>query len=75
IMYMRDYIKELDNILNSTGRKILKNAGKISSKQAKEKANLEYKAYKAKILSPVEKEYLNNIKAVQKIADKESKKR
>ncbi|MBL0687400.1 MAG: hypothetical protein JJV94_06220 [Sulfurospirillum sp.] len=54
---------------------MLKNAGKTSSKQAKEKANLEYKAYKAKILSPVEKEYLNNIKAVQKIADKESKKR
>ena len=33
-MKMQDYIKELDNILQSTGRKQLFNAGKISNQEA-----------------------------------------
>src|SRR5690606_30139244 len=47
-MRMEDYIRELDNILKSTGRKVLENAGTISTSQAKEKALLEFKKYKAK---------------------------
>lgn len=38
----------------------------ISHKQALEKAKTEYKKYQAKNLTPVEKAYLENIKALQK---------
>lgn len=72
-MRMKDYVHELDTILSSTGRKILKNAGKISTKQAKEKAKQEYKKYKAKTLSPVEKEYLKTISLLEQKALKKGK--
>ncbi|PIZ70803.1 cell filamentation protein Fic [Candidatus Peregrinibacteria bacterium CG_4_10_14_0_2_um_filter_43_11] len=65
-MKMADHIRELDNILKSTGRKVLEDAGKVSHEKAMEKAKLEYKKYKAKNLSEVEKEYLENIKTVEK---------
>jgi hypothetical protein len=72
-MRMEDYIRELDNILNSTGRKVLDNAGSISTEQAKEKAMAEYKKYKAKTLSSVEKEYLKTITALEKQAKQADK--
>lgn len=65
-MKMADYIRELDNILQSTGRKLLSDAGTISHEKAAEKAALEYRRYKAKNLSEVEKAYLDAIKTVQK---------
>ena len=74
-MRMGDYLRELDAILSSTGRKLLGNAGKISATQAKGKAKLEYRRYKAKTLDPVEKEYLKTISALDKKAKKESRKR
>jgi len=72
-MRMADYVRELDSILSSTGRKLLDNAGKISANQAKDKAKLEYQRYKAKTLDPVEKEYLKTIAALDKKAKKESR--
>lgn len=72
-MRMDDYIRELDNILNSTGRKVLDNAGSISTEKAKEKAMAEYKKYKAKTLSSVEKEYLKTITALEKQAKQADK--
>ncbi len=69
-MYMKDYIKQLDSILASAGEKLLHDAGNISHKQALEKAKAELKRYQAKNLSPVEKDYLENIKALQKKIDK-----
>ena len=75
-MCMNDYIRELDNILNSTGRKVLDNAGSISNAAMKEKATLEYKKYKAKTLSNVESEYLKTITILEKQAkagDKQAK--
>jgi len=74
-MKMADYVHELDAILGSTGRKVLKNAGTISNAAAKEKAKLEYKKYKAKTLSTVEKEYLKTISDLEKQAKKGSKKK
>ena len=65
-MRMVDHLRELDTILSSTGRKLLDNAGKISTKQAKEKALAEYRKYKAKNLSGVEEDYLENIKKTAK---------
>ncbi|MEE6032046.1 virulence RhuM family protein [Avibacterium paragallinarum] len=63
-MRMADFLRELDTILASTGRKVLENAGKISSTQAQEKAKAEYRKYKAKTLSPVEEDYLKTIKTL-----------
>ena len=65
-MSMADHLRELDTILSSTGRKLLDGAGKISTKQAKEKALAEYRKYKAKNLSGVEEDYLENIKKTAK---------
>lgn len=69
-MRMADYIRELDNILSSTGRKVLDGAGTISHNQAHNKALEEYKKYKAKTLSAVEKEYLKTISQLEKKAKK-----
>lgn len=69
-MRMADYIRELDNILASAGRKVLDGAGTISHNQAHEKAIAEYKKYKAKTLSAVEKEYLNTLSQLEKKAKK-----
>lgn len=65
-MKMTDYIRELDSILQSTGREVLDNAGKISHEKAETKAKTEYRKYKAKNLSEVEKSYLDAIKSVEK---------
>ncbi|MEH8045759.1 virulence RhuM family protein [Gallibacterium anatis] len=63
-MRMADFLRELDTILASTGRKVLENAGKISSTRAQEKAKAELRKYKAKTLSPVEEDYLKEIKTL-----------
>ena len=65
-MHMNDYIKQLNNILASGNRKILENKGKISHQQAIEKAEIEYKKYQKNNLSPVENDYLENLKEVAK---------
>lgn len=74
-MRMADYVRELDTILSSTRRKVLVNAGQISHADAKEKARLEYRKYKAKTLDAVEQDYLNTISALEKQAKKESRKK
>ncbi|OWP83465.1 cell filamentation protein Fic [Flavobacterium davisii] len=74
-MRMVDYIRELDNILSSTGRKVLDGAGTISHNQAHDKAVQEYKKYKAKTLSSVEKDYLKTLAALEKTAKKQSRKK
>ena len=63
-MKMQDYIEELDRILNSTGRKLLQDVGKISHHQAEEKAKTEFRKYHAKTLSDVEKAYLDSLKQI-----------
>ena len=67
-MYMSDYVEQLDKILSSTGKGILENAGSVSHKQAVEKAESEYQKFIQKNLSPVEKEYLEVIKNLEKTA-------
>lgn len=68
-MRMKDYINRLDKILNSLDADILRNAGKVSHKSAVEKAKNEYKKYQVKELSSIEKEYLNSIYNLNKIAE------
>ena len=74
-MRMADFVRELDNILRTTGRNVLDNAGQISNEQAKKKAIAEYKKYKAKTLSNVEKDYLNSITMLEQKAKKANRKK
>lgn len=73
-MYMDDYIRQLDNILSSTGEKLLDGAGNVSHEKAMEKARAEYRKYQTQNLSPVEEAYLQTIKGVQKKIEKRPKK-
>ena len=72
-MYMKDYIQHLEAILSSTGEKLLMDSGKVSHKQALQKAIEEYRKYQVKTLSPVEKEYLEIIKTTEKEAKKRTR--
>lgn len=74
-MYMEDYITQLDAVLTSGGRGILTNAGKVSHDMAMDKAKQEYRKFQVQNLSPVEKEYVENIKNVEKLAKKKSRER
>ena len=62
IMTMEDWVKHLDNILTVTGEQLLVGNGSVTHQKAMEKAETEYKKYKAKTLSDVEKDYLDAIK-------------
>ena len=72
-MHMSDYVEHLDRILSTTGEQILVGAGKISHKQAMDKANREYQRFLVQNLSPVEEAYLQTIKEVEKTAKKKTK--
>ena len=63
-MYMADYITQLDNILLSTGEPLLTDAGSVSHHQAMEKAELEYRKFQVRTLSPVEEAYMETIKTL-----------
>ena len=73
-MHMKDYIQQLDNILSSTGEKLLDGPGTVSHAKAMEKAKAEYRKYQQENLSPVEEAYLQSIKSVQKKVSKRAKK-
>ncbi len=73
-MYMSDYVEHLDNVLKTTGEKLLQGEGTISHAQAMEKATEEYRKYQVQNLSPVEEEYLESIKNIHSAAKKKAKK-
>ena len=64
-MTMEDWAKHLDGILTSTGENLLIGNGTISHNQAMDKAQTEYKKYKAKTISSVEQDYLDSIKQLE----------
>lgn len=66
-VYMMDYVKQLDTILQSTGRPMLKGSGSISHQKAMDKALEEYRKYQVKALAPVEEAYLESINALGKL--------
>lgn len=69
-MTMADWAKHLDGILTSTGEKLLIGAGSVSHEAAMTKAETEYKKYKNRILSSVEKDYLQSVKELGEISGK-----
>ncbi len=71
-MYMSDYAEHLDNLLKTTGEKLLQGAVTVSHAQAIEKATEEYKKYQIQNLSPVEEEYLESIKNIHSMTKKKA---
>ncbi len=63
-MYMDDYVKQLDMILSSTGEALLDGPGSVSHLQAMDRAREEYRKFQVRELSPVERTYLDTIKAL-----------
>lgn len=74
-VYMMDYVNQLDAIMQTTGRPLLKGAGHISHQEAMDKALAEYRKYQVKTLTPVENAYLESINALSKIAKQKGKQR
>ena len=71
-MYMKDWLETIDDYLKMTRRDILTTSGHVSHKQAIEKAHAEYDKYKNRLednLSPVEKDFIASIGALEQIAD------
>ena len=72
-MYMKDWLETIDDYLKMTRREILTTAGRVSHKQALDKAHDEYKKYKAKEvdrLSLVEKHFLESIRKLENKVEK-----
>lgn len=67
---MADWARHLDGILTSTEEKLLIGAGSVSHEAAMTKAETEYKKYKNRILSSVEKDYLQSVKELGEISGK-----
>lgn len=67
-MTMKDWINHVDRILQATGENLLEGNGKISHGQMEEKVKDEFKKYRQKTLSQVEKDYIEEIKFIEKKA-------
>ncbi|MBP5638097.1 MAG: virulence RhuM family protein [Victivallales bacterium] len=74
-MYMADYIRQLDAILSSGGRKLLEGSGQVSHDAAIEKAHREYRKYQQKTITPVEEAYLASLKTTEKVVKAQTKPR
>ncbi len=72
-VYMADYVAQLDRLLSADGRQVLEGTGKISHKQAVDKAIAEYRKYEVENLSPVEEAYLETVKKLEKDIKSSSK--
>ena len=64
VMYMKDWINELDKFSLTYGKGILQNAGSVSHSEAMKKVSTEYAKYLQNNLTPVEKEYISTIKGI-----------
>ena len=68
-MYMKDWIKKLDDFLTLSGKELLTHAGSISAEVAKLKADIEYEKFRERTqyqLSPVEIHFIEAFEAEQK---------
>ena len=75
-MYMKDWLETINDYLKMTRRDILTSSGRISHKQAIEKAHAEYDKYKNRLddtLSPVEKDFIESIGMLEQISDSSKK--
>jgi hypothetical protein len=64
-MYMKDWIAQLDRLIDTFYRTILQNSGSVSHEKALEKAEEEYRKYKSQEITPVEQAYLEELKKIE----------
>ena len=67
-MYMKDWLETIDDYLKMTRRDILTTKGRVTHKQAIDKAHAEYEKYRKKqdeLLSPVERHFIESIKELE----------
>lgn len=67
-MTMKDWCAHVDDVLKAAGEDLLTDKGKISRDEMQAKVDMEYKKFQQKTLSQVEKDYLNEIKAIERRA-------
>ena len=72
-MTMADWTKELDSFLTMTRKDILEGKGVISLEKALEKAREEYDLYQKNRLCSGEKDFLNYLNRLERVAKKEIK--
>ncbi len=72
-MYMKDWIKKLDNFMTLNDRNILTHAGKISHELARQLAEVEYNKFHKKRLSASSNELSDFDKAVRQIESNKKK--
>lgn len=69
-MYMKDWLETIDDYLKMTRREILTTKGKVSHKQAIDKAHAEYDKFQKRqeqLLSPVEKDFIASISKLEQL--------
>lgn len=69
IMTMGDWAEHLDRILTMSGDQLLQGNGSVTHKQAVDKASIEYRKYKTRTFSGVEKDYLDSLKMLEQKTD------
>ena len=70
VMTMNDWAAYLDRILTMSGEQLLQGSGCVSHEEAMEHATTEYRKYKQRTISDVERDYLFSIKAIEDSAKK-----
>jgi hypothetical protein len=70
VMTMQDWAMYLDRILTMSGEQLLESSGNVSHEEAMEHATIEYRKYKQRTISDVEKDYLFSIKQIENIGKK-----
>ena len=70
VMTMNDWAAYLDRILTMSGEQLLQGSGSVSHEQAMEHATTEYRKYKQRTISDVERDYLFSIKSIEDSAKK-----
>lgn len=69
-MYMKDWLETIDDYLKMTRRDILTTKGRVTHKQAIDKAHAEYEKYRKRqdeLLSSVERHFIENIKELEEL--------
>ena len=66
-MTMKDWVNHVDNVLQATGEDVLQGHGRVSREQADEKVDIEYKKYRQKTLTQVERDYMEEIKKLEQM--------
>jgi len=69
-MTMNDWAAYLDRILTMTGERLLQDNGSVSHEEAMEHATTEYRKYKQRTISDVERDYLFSIKTLEDLSKK-----